>query len=441
LGVEKRAQKVGRPSPLRMPSTFVCSDVHACFFQVARTEKFVRGDAVRREHVRAEMLALKLYFSGLVNKQALKRRGVVFLVVFFSLVLIALLDWRNGASFLAQERPAGRHEGDSVEFDERMCRAINSTTKWSSSCAPKFQAEKLVPLLIAAVGGSGTKSLAYLYKYNGLKVRHEAVGEEGTVGWWQLFNLNQLRTWEQLESTAKKLSQKLGNREIAMTNTVNEVQANCLKGGIKVQTASSPYTKPCHKAGERKSMPYFPQVSEHPYRYVKVVHQVRDPLKVISSYARFCGHKQIWRMVWGYTPKLKELYEEDIKYSTVQRSHHPTCTKMMMYHWLSWNMLIEPYSDWTYRVEDHTPHSICVQGFQGFPDIQAKCEHEAILDPKKSIRQVMNSKAHAGRKNVTPKMLIELDCELALQIFKLATRYGYSQYENFTSSTIACKTM
>ena len=138
-----------------------------------------------------------------------------------------------------------------------------------------------------------------------------------------------------------------------------------------------------------------------------------------------------------YTPKLQEFYEVDIKHSSVHRSHYPTCTKMMMYHWLSWNMLIEPFSDWTFRVEDHTPHSICVGGFEGFPDIQAKCEHEAIVNPNKSVRQVVNSKAHPGRVDVTPKMILKLDCNLAIEVFKLAVKYGYSQYENYTSAT-AC---
>ena len=53
-----------------------------------------------------------------------------------------------------------------------------------------------VPILITSMGGSGTTFLANVFKSAGIEVLHEAVGKHGTVGWWQLFNQNQLRWWQ-----------------------------------------------------------------------------------------------------------------------------------------------------------------------------------------------------------------------------------------------------
>lgn len=70
-----------------------------------------------------------------------------------------------------------------------------------------------------------------------------------------------------------------------------------------------------------------------------IFHQVRHPLKVISSAFMTEGVKS-----WGYImPHLPEVHKED--------SWLVKCAKF----WYYWNLKAEALAEWTYRVED-LPH-------------------------------------------------------------------------------------
>lgn len=317
-----------------------------------------------------------------------------------------------------------------VSTAEAYCAAVNRTTKLDPKCHRSEVDEKhIVPLLITSVGGSGTTYLAWLFRDNGIAVVHEAVGAEGTVGWWQLYNMNQLRVWEKLllaKGSGSKGQAHLGLREI---------RERCRKkGGLWVGERGKEYLKPCWKGGEHNFDPYYPESSDHPYRYATVLHQVRDPLRVISSFSRFCGHSQIWKMAVSHTPGLKPYFDADRRSKTsrsdVLGKNFPTCTKLMMYHWWSWNALIAPFADWTYRLENSTAAQICERGYEGYPELRAKCANEAIVDPSKSARIRANSKTFKGRKvDLSAKDIIKLDCELAMKVLSLAVSFGYAEYE------------
>ena len=256
--------------------------------------------------------------------------------------------------------------------------AQTASTKLLENCIDGRQS---VPILISSMGGSGTTFLANVFKAAGIKILHEAVGIHGTVGWWQLFNLNQLRVWERLISL---------NKSNTLKKTLATLSKQCKSGGLWIETSGKPYLKPCQKGDELYFEPYFPNVQSHPILYEMVFHQVRDPLKVISSFSKYCGHNQLWAMACSVTPELIPYWNSDQQKSTRYKHNFNTCTKLMMYHWVSWNKIISLHADWTYRIENTTLYSICSRAFKKYPTISEKCKSIEGRSEKLEIRR--NSK-------------------------------------------------
>ena len=274
-----------------------------------------------------------------------------------------------------------------------------------------------VPILVTSMGGSGTTFLANIFKKAGIEVLHEAVGKHGTVGWWQLFNLNQLRVWERLI---------LLNKTNSIENSSNKLKKLCNSGGIWVRSRGGSYKKPCQKGDELYFDPYFPTSQDHPVYYEKVFHQVRDPLKTISSFSKYCGHTQLWKMACSVTPGLVPYWIADRRRSTRYEHNFKTCTRFMMYHWLSWNKKIALHADWTYRIENTSIYSICLRAYSDHVNILEKCNSESILKGSTGVRR--NSKKFAGRVELEPSDLYRIDCRLARKIFVTAVSYGYHEY-------------
>ena len=136
-------------------------------------------------------------------------------------------------SLIPRELSAGGFK----EYDVNKV-AHTLTTKFSESTGHLVANRDQVPILITSMGGSGTTFLANTFKKAGIKVLHEAVGEHGTIGWWQLFNLNQLRVWERLI---------MFNRTISMRSSLNKLKKLCKSGGIWVKTNGGSYKKPVNK--------------------------------------------------------------------------------------------------------------------------------------------------------------------------------------------------
>ena len=157
-----------------------------------------------------------------------------------------------------------------------------------------------------------------------------------------------------------------------------------------------------------------------------VFHQVRDPMKVISSFSKYCGHNQLWAMACSVTPELIPYWNSDQQKSTRYKHNFNTCTKLMMYHWVSWNKIISLHADWTYRIENTTLYSICSRAFKKYPTISEKCKSIEGRSEKLEIRR--NSKQFHGRVVLTPSILYKIDCELARKVFVTAVSFGYLNY-------------
>ena len=297
----------------------------------------------------------------------------------------------------------------------------DKTTKIVRVFTNTSEVKKIVPILISSMGGSGTTFLSNVFKSAGIKILHEAVGEDGTVGWWQLFNLNQLRVWERFLSMSKTTSSE---------SAIAELRKKCASGGLWIVTNGRKYMKPCQKGSEIQFPPYDPSYQQHPVLYEKVFHQIRDPLKTISSFSKYCGHTQLWKMACTVTPDLIPHWSVDRKQSSRYKNNFNTCTKFMMYHWVSWNEKIAAYADWTYRIENTTIYSICTRAYRDHPGILRMCESNMITNGAESAAVRRNSKNFHGRIDLKPSHLYAIDCELARKVFIAAVSYGYVEYKH-----------
>jgi len=355
-------------------------------------------------------------FQMLSLRQSAFKLRKLSLVCIFSCLIFSLSQTKYWIS-VTTVRSLIQHErrGGKNEDGNKLSPAL--TTKLSESSVYSHEKRGRVPILITSMGGSGTTFLANSLKLAGIKVLHEAVGEHGTVGWWQLFNLNQLRVWEKLIML---------NRTDPM-QSLKKLRKLCESGGIWVRTGGGRYKKPCQKGDELYFEPYVPSSQDHPIYYEKVFHQVRDPLKTISSFSKYCGHTQLWKMACSITPGLTPYWIADRQKSTRYRNNFKTCTRFMMYHWVSWNEKIALHADWTYRIENTSSYSICTRAYSDHADILEKCNSELIQKAsKQGVRR--NSKQFADRVELEPHDLYRLDCKLARSVFVAAVSYGYGEY-------------
>lgn len=191
-------------------------------------------------------------------------------------------------------------------------------------------------LLITGCGRSGTHYTARLLQEMGLDVPHEHVGKDGAASWKHI-----------VSGTFVYIGK---NREAEIDST----------------------------------------------GFDRILHQVRHPLKVISSMQTFSDS------TWSYMAKFIEL---DLKAKPVKRA---------MQAWVRWNRLIEGKAQWRFQIEQLKEQfdEFCRQA--GLP-VQAlpHVPHEA-----KDSRT-------ARFKPVEWNDLVKIDEALAHEVRSLALEYGY----------------
>lgn len=196
--------------------------------------------------------------------------------------------------------------------------------------------EKKRKLLIVGCGRSGTKYISELLKKNGFDVGHEQDGTDGIASW-------------------------------PMTITDGE------------------------------DPPWGPSFRE--YKFDAIVHQVRNPVKVISS----CH--TILDKSWNYIKKYIPIKETDSKLIM--------CAK----YWYYWNLRAENLANFTYRIEDidsTLPKLLKILRGKDYPS--------RLLDVSRDV-------------NRRPHCLISLEKvgreekELYDKIINLSLRYGYKKEE------------
>lgn len=138
--------------------------------------------------------------------------------------------------------------------------------------------------------------------------------------------------------------------------------------------------------------------SRHKTRFAHIFHQVRDPLKVISSVQT--EGEPSWKYILKHIP---EIHPED--------SQIVKCAK----YWYYWNIKAEQQAEWTYQVEKI--HEV-------WGEFCRRLGRKLDRSQLEIVPHNVNTRTHSEL--TWEDLKAKLDPELYHNIQQLAKRYGYS---------------
>ena len=131
-----------------------------------------------------------------------------------------------------------------------------------------------------------------------------------------------------------------------------------------------------------------------------MVHQTRDPLKVISSVKTVFSDQVTWNFISKFIPIKNE----------------ETITLKAMKYWYYWNLMAEKKALFTYQVEEIDKHIYKLIEIGRF---NIKLNNRLLLS---SISKKVNSRIHS---DLSWNDIQEEDDRLSQRIYDLSLRYGY----------------
>jgi len=138
------------------------------------------------------------------------------------------------------------------------------------------------------------------------------------------------------------------------------------------------------------------------YRFAHIFHQVRDPLKVISSVYMTEG-RQSWNYIMKHLPEI-----------AMSDSHLVKCAK----YWYYWNLHAEKNAEWTYAIEDLD---------NKWDEFDARLGKKLLPATRINVPKDKNTRLTKNRTYFTWNDLKqELEPELYMNIKQLAQKYGYA---------------
>lgn len=143
------------------------------------------------------------------------------------------------------------------------------------------------------------------------------------------------------------------------------------------------------------------RVKPEDYQFRHIFHQIRDPLKVISS-TYITEDIDSWHFIIKTMPQIH-----------VQDPHLVKCAK----YWYYWNLAAESIAEWSYRLEDLD---------EKWDEFQERSELKLSHEVMRTIPRNTHSWGTENRKYFTWQDLQEaLEPDLYQKICRLAKRYGY----------------
>ena len=257
--------------------------------------------------------------------------------------LLLLAPQRDPVFTHAVPRPPGR----STTLN---CRIFNSTLKLSS-CDDNYDDNYVYPLLITGVGRSGTRFAAKTLTALGYDVAHDDArcGRVGAASW--------------------PLAIREGTYRLPNFATIN--------------------------SGFRGPNPR--------WRFRRVFHQTRDPLKTVLSRANSVGmmvspwsysDPLLFRDGLGYCPGFPptaelEAWRRDRRAVEVHGASWTPVRRLRvaLFHYVFWNDFVKAYADWTYKVEEFDVEQIARRASLGPPRpparpiLAAAAENSRAMDP------------------------------------------------------------
>eukprot|EP01095_Lingulamoeba_sp_RSL-Kostka_P000082 TRINITY_DN1014_c0_g1_i1.p1 TRINITY_DN1014_c0_g1~~TRINITY_DN1014_c0_g1_i1.p1 ORF type:complete len:404 (+),score=66.24 TRINITY_DN1014_c0_g1_i1:63-1274(+) len=137
-----------------------------------------------------------------------------------------------------------------------------------------------------------------------------------------------------------------------------------------------------------------------------VLHQIRDPEKVVSSSTTFTEKS------WDF---VNQFIRNDSRSNlNFEYNSEEDLLRISMAYYIDWNKHIETFSSYRYQFEKAEYEDICRLG--GFNDL---CFQEDIPD-------ITLNSAHRFHQDYTFDDFFKVDYDLALELYNLAIKYGYS---------------
>lgn len=167
-----------------------------------------------------------------------------------------------------------------------------------------------------------------------------------------------------------------------------------------------------HEKMERNGTVDWTAVSWEPQRlnqFDLILHQVRHPLKVISSWHTVEESHPSGKWAWGFL------------YNTLSIPPEMSLLEKLMIYWLHWNLRAEEITRKTYQVE---------RFMQEVPEVVSKTfdlpsdAWTTLVLPPENIHSTSDRETY--RKGLCWEHLEEVNFHLAFLIKSLAQRYGYS---------------
>ncbi|MBA3816285.1 MAG: hypothetical protein H0X29_07150 [Parachlamydiaceae bacterium] len=207
-----------------------------------------------------------------------------------------------------------------------------------SKVPPKSPSNKHHLLLITGCARSGTTYITEVLKLGGLDIKHELIGKDGTSSWFM-----------------------------------------CI---------------------EADKVPWKNRPSATGFQFDHVFHQVRHPLKVISSVLGTEHHKAITY----FSENIPEIYARD------------TLLVKSAKYWYYWNLYAEQKAEWRYQVEQIDSCLIEMGQRLGI-----------VLDPAILLQVPRDSNHRKKTTNLTwAQLKQEIPANLFINIQEMTLRYGYS---------------
>ena len=270
--------------------------------------------------------------------------------------LLLLAPQRDPVFTHAVPRPPGR--------TTLNCRILNSTLKLSP-CDDNYDANYVYPLLITGVGRSGTRFAAKTLTALGYDVAHDdaRVGRVGASSW--------------------PLAIREGTYELPNFATIN--------------------------AGFRGPNPR--------WRFRRVFHQTRDPLRTVLSRAHSVGmmvspwvysDPLLFRDGLGYCPGFPPVVEfvawrEDRTAVERGASWTPEMRlRVALFHYVFWNDWVNAYADWTYKLEDFDAQEIARRASLGPPRPPARPKPAAAAENSRAMDPALASFTWADLERISP---------------------------------------
>ena len=269
--------------------------------------------------------------------------------------LLLLAPQRDPVFTHAVPRPPGR----STTLN---CRILNSTLKLSS-CDDNYDENYVYPLLITGVGRSGTRFAAKTLTARGYDVAHDDArcGRVGAASW--------------------PLAIREGTYLLPNFATIN--------------------------SGFRGPKPR--------WRFRRIFHQTRDPLRTILSRANSVGmmvspwmysDPLLFRDGLGYCPGFPpaselEAWRRDRR--AVENGWTPDMRlRVALFHYVFWNDWVRAYADWTYKLEDFDAQEIARRASLGPARPPARPKPAAAAENSRAMDPALASVTWADLERISP---------------------------------------